>query len=152
MTILIAAIGRNIQKWVELITTFQSDVGYNLSDVLQATRSMHILQIAGSQDMDSLLGVTVENRYVPTLCYALPLPPSGTETNSFICARFSRILASALFLARGRWAVEYEGKTCLKILESVEQNVTSELSITCSTIRQGCPPLVSHLGLRKRPK
>ena len=38
----------------------------------------------------------------PSLCYTLLLPLLGTETDCFIRARFSRILASALFLARGR--------------------------------------------------
>jgi hypothetical protein len=85
----------------------------------------------------------------PSSCYTLLLPLLGTKTDCFIRARFSRIIASALFLARGRWAVEYEGKICLENMSiSRTENIMSE-SVTCSTKRQGRPPLVSHLGLRK---
>lgn len=89
--------------------------------------------------------------HVSSSCYRLQLLPAGRD--SFIRARFSRILANALFLARGRWAVEYEGKICLENMRisRTGRNITSG-SITYSTTQQGHPPLVSHLGLQKRLK
>ena len=81
------------------------------SDMSQAIHIYIEIAVATRHQIWTLYRVTI-SYHVPSSCYTLLLPPSGTAID-FIRARFSHILASTLFLTRGRRAVEYEGKICL---------------------------------------